>query len=80
MIEPEGGPTDGRPQWLAARDALRVLVQKIESYADPDIEGSEALTAFLLAPYVELVTDLEKSRRANAKKPDAAPAPPKPTP
>jgi hypothetical protein len=80
VIEAEGGPTDGRPQWLTAREALRVLVQKIESYADPDIEGSEALTAFLLAPYVELVTDLERSRRAHAKKPDAAPAPAKPTP
>lgn len=75
VIEADGGPTDGRPQWLAARDALRVLVQKIESYADPDIDGSEALAAFLLAPFVELVGDLEKSRRPHPKKPDAAPTP-----
>lgn len=79
--DPVGGPTDGRPQWLAARDALRALVHKVEAYADPDIEGSEALVAFLLGPYVAMVTDMEKSRRARAKKPEPAPAPPaKPTP
>ena len=75
VIEPEGGPTDGRPQWITARDTLRTLVQKIETYADPDIEGSEAFSAFLLAPYVDLVSDLEKARRSRPKKPDAAPAP-----
>jgi len=73
--EPTGGPTDGRPQWVTARDGLRTLIQKIEAYADPEIEGSEALATFLLAPYVELVTDLEKSRRARAKKGEPVPAP-----
>ena len=73
----EGAPTDGRPQWSAARDALRSLIQKIESHADPEIPGSEALAAFLLAPYVELVDDLARSRRrAPARKPEAVPAPP----
>jgi len=81
VIEPVGGPTDGRPQWVTTRDALRTLVQKIESYADPDIEGSEALVSFLLGPYVEMVVDLEKSRRASrAKKPEASPATPPGTP
>lgn len=83
VIEAVGGPTDGRPQWVNAREAMRTLVQKIESFADPEIEVSEALAAFLLAPYVEMVTDLEKSRRARPKKPEAAPpapAPAKPTP
>jgi hypothetical protein len=74
VVEPVGGPTDGRPQWVTTRDALRTLVQKIESYADPDIEGSEALVSFLLGPYVEMVVDLEKSRRASrTKKPEGTP-------
>lgn len=68
-----GGPTDGRPQWITARDTLRALVQKIETYADPEIEGSEALATFLLKPFVEMVDDLAKGRRAR-KKP--APTPP----
>lgn len=76
VITPEGGPTDGRPQWVAARDALRTLVQKIEGHADPEIEGSEALAAYLLAPYVEMATDLEKSRRARSKKGTPASPPP----
>ncbi|WP_437592377.1 hypothetical protein [Sorangium sp. So ce1000] len=71
------GQTDGRPQWSAARDALRSLIQKIESHADPEIPGSEALAAFLLAPYVEMVDDLARSRRkAPARKPEAVPARP----
>jgi hypothetical protein len=81
VVEPIGGPTDGRPQWVTARDALRMLVQKIESYADPEIAGSEALVAFLLAPYVEMADDLAKDqRRARPKKAEPAPAPPPGTP
>ncbi|CAN93359.1 hypothetical protein sce3200 [Sorangium cellulosum So ce56] len=77
VLAREGGPTDGRPQWSAARDALRSLIQKIENHADPDIPGSETLAAFLLAPYVEMVDDLARSRRkASAKKPEAISAPP----
>ncbi|MCC6553651.1 MAG: hypothetical protein IT372_11610 [Polyangiaceae bacterium] len=74
----EGGPTDGRSQWVAAREALRVLVQKIESYADPEIEGTESLSTFLLAPYIEMVVDLEKARRARPKTPEPKPAPSNP--
>ncbi|WP_437292505.1 hypothetical protein [Sorangium sp. So ce426] len=71
------GQTDGRPQWSAARDALRSLIQKMESHADPEIPGSEALAAFLLAPYVEMVDDLARSRRrAPARKAEAVSAPP----
>jgi len=71
------GQTDGRPQWSAARDALRSLIQKIESHADPEIPGSEALAAFLLAPYVEMVDDLGRARRkAPARKPEVVSAPP----
>ncbi|WP_437577610.1 hypothetical protein [Sorangium sp. So ce887] len=77
VVAKEGGPTDGRPQWTAARDALRSLIQKIEGHADPEIPGSEALAAFLLAPYVEMVDDLARSRRrAPARKPEVVPAPP----
>ncbi|KYF96870.1 hypothetical protein BE18_10175 [Sorangium cellulosum] len=77
VLAKEGTPTDGRPQWSAARDALRSLIQKIESHADPEIPGSEALAAFLLAPYVEMVDDLARPRRrAPARKPEAVPAPP----
>ncbi|WP_437609781.1 hypothetical protein WMF20_00750 [Sorangium sp. So ce834] len=77
VLANEGAPTDGRSQWSAARDALRSLIQKIESHADPEIPGSEALAAFLLAPYVEMVDDLARTRRrAPARKPEAVPAPP----
>ncbi|XXT25639.1 hypothetical protein WME94_27620 [Sorangium sp. So ce429] len=41
------------------------------------VPGSEALAAFLLAPYVEMVDDLGRARRkAPAKKPEAVPGPP----
>jgi hypothetical protein len=77
VADPVGGPTDGRPQWLTARDALRTFLQKVEIYADPEIEGSEALVTFLLRPHAELIDDLAKSRRpARAKKPDPAAPPP----
>lgn len=77
VTEPVGSPTDGRPQWITARDALRGLVQKIETYADPDLEGSEALVAFVLEPYVEMVNDLAKNRRTSrSKKVEATPTPP----
>lgn len=69
---------DGRPQWTAAREALRVFLVKAEGYADPDIEGSDAVSAFLLAPYVSLIDDLARKRRAPVKKAgaDATPAAP----
>jgi hypothetical protein len=76
MIQRDGGPTDGRPQWVNAREALRTLMQKIESYADPEIEGSQALAAFLLAPYLEMAVDLEKSRKSRAKKAESVSPPP----
>ncbi|WP_437626717.1 hypothetical protein [Sorangium sp. So ce1151] len=76
VLAKDGGPTDGRPQWSAARDALRSLIQKIESHADPEIPGSEALAAFLLAPYVEMVDDLGRARRkAPARKPEGVSVP-----
>jgi hypothetical protein len=80
IVQPDGGPTDGRPQWVTARDALRTLVQKIESWADPDIAGSEALAAYLLGPYVEMVADLEKGRRTRTKKPEPVSPPRSGTP
>ena len=71
-----GGPTDGRPQWLAARETLRALLQKIETYADPELAGSQALVTFLLRPYVELVEDLARNRRpARTRKADLTSAP-----
>lgn len=43
----------------------------------PDLEGSEALVAFVLEPYVEMVNDLARSRRASrSKKSDTTPTPP----
>lgn len=76
VVQPGAGPSDGRPQWVNAREALRTLVQKIESYADPEIDGSAALASFLLAPYVEMAADLEKSRRPRARKPEPVSPPP----
>jgi hypothetical protein len=75
VTDDNGGPTDGRVQWGLARDALRILVQKIEGYADPEIAGSQALVTFLLRPYIEMVDDLARNRPARAKKPDPAAAP-----
>lgn len=81
VIQPDGGPTDGRPQWVSAREALRVFLQKVEGHADPEIDGTGVLATYLLAPYVEMLGDLDRSRRAaRAKKgeptPAAPPAPP----
>jgi hypothetical protein len=76
VIQTIGGPTDGRPQWINAREALRTLMQKIESYADPEIEGSQALAAYLLAPYLQMAADLEKSRKSRAKKAEPVSSPP----
>ncbi len=76
VIETPGGPTDGRPLWVTARDALRVFLQRVESHADEDIEGTEALASFLLAPYVEMLADLDRTRRARGKKAEPAPAAP----
>ncbi|AUX23460.1 uncharacterized protein SOCEGT47_039850 [Sorangium cellulosum] len=60
---------------MTAREALRALLQRIEGHADPEIAGSEALVAFLLAPYVELVDDVARDRRrARPKKGEPAPA------
>ncbi|MGK4004352.1 hypothetical protein WMF31_17085 [Sorangium sp. So ce1036] len=75
VVQPAGGPSDGRPQWVTAREALRALLQRIEGHADPEIAGSEALVAFLLGPYVELVDDVARDRRrARPKKGEPAPA------
>lgn len=76
VVDEPGGPTDGRPQWTTARDAFRTWIQKIEVSADPELEGSEPLARFLLAPYVEMVTDFEKGRRPR-KKAEPEPTPPK---
>lgn len=75
VVQPAEGPSDGRPQWVAARDALRALLQRIEGHADPEIAGSEALAAFLLRPYVELLDDVARDRRrSRPKKDEPAPA------
>jgi len=75
VLDALGGPTDGRPQWIIARDTLRTLLQKIESYADPEIAGTRALVAFLLYPYVEMVDDLARNRPARPQKPEGASTP-----
>lgn len=80
VLDPSAAPTDGRSQWLTCRDALRTLIQKLETYADPDIPGSEALAAFLLAPYLEMARDLDRSRRARTRRLSPIPAPDKPSP
>jgi hypothetical protein len=48
-----------------------------EGHADPEIPRSEALVAFLLTPYVEMVDDLARAcRRGPARRPEAVSAPP----
>jgi hypothetical protein len=77
VVASNRGPTHGRRQWSAARDARRTLIQKIESHADPEIPGSEALATLLLGPYVERVDDLTRALRpCRARKPEAVPATP----
>lgn len=61
--------TDARPELNAAKEALREFVRKVESYAEPTISGSEALSAFLLKPFLDLVDELATS--AARKKPVA---------
>lgn len=63
--------TDTRPEGAVVRDALRELVLKLEAYADPAEEGTEAVTAFLLRPFEQLQQSIEAARRA-AKKPEPA--------
>lgn len=70
---------DTRPEFAAAKESLRVLVRKIDAYADPDIPGSEALAAFLLRPYVELVAELGAAASRQPKK-ATTPAEPEPEP
>lgn len=80
----EAVETDGRPEWTAARESFRLLLGKIEHYADPDIVGSEAVARFLLAPFHKLAQELEQARKpakkasaADGKKPVVEGAPPK---
>lgn len=70
----DDGATDSRPQFLAAKDALRDYVKKVEGHADPDVSGSEALSAWLLGPFAELVDEFAATPAApRAKKPAPAP-------
>jgi hypothetical protein len=57
---------DTRPELLAAKEALRDLLRKVESYAEPSVPGSEALAAFLMQPYQDLVTELATAQRRRA--------------
>lgn len=66
--------TDARPLWTAAREALRDYVKKVEGHADPDVPGSEALAAWLLAPFTEMVRDFAAQATPRAKtEPQPAP-------
>lgn len=66
---------DARPQFLAAKDALRDYVKKVEGSADPDVPESETIATWLLGPFDDLVTDFGSAPRA---KPAAPPSPPAP--
>ncbi len=61
--------TDTRPEAAVVRDTLRELILKLEAYADPAEEGTEAVAAFLLRPFEQLQQSIEAVRRA-AKKPE----------
>jgi hypothetical protein len=61
--------TDTRPEGAVARDMLRELILKLEAYADPAVEGTEAVAGFLLRPFEQLQQAIEAVRRA-AKKPE----------
>lgn len=49
---------DLRPLFAAAKEALRSYATRVEGSADPDVAGSEALAAWLLAPLKTLVGEL----------------------
>ena len=63
------GPIDARPEFSAAKDALRDFVRKLDTYAEPTIPGSEALSTFLLKPYLDLVSELAAAQQRTSKKP-----------
>ena len=66
------------PQFVAAKDALRDYVTKIAGSADPDIRDSEALAAWLLGPFREMVAEFAAQPATRSKTP-TPPAPVAPT-
>ena len=57
------------PQFVAAKEALRDYVRKVAGSADPDIRDSEALAAWLLGPFRELVADFAAQPATRSKTP-----------
>lgn len=63
------------PQFSAAKDALRDYVAKVAVSADPDLPDSEALAAWLLRPFREMVAEFA-AQPINRTKTATVPTPP----
>lgn len=73
-VLPETTEADLRAKQLAAMDAIRVFVTRASAHAEPEVEGSEALSKSLLAPIVRW----ESRPVAAGDEGDATPAIPAP--
>lgn len=73
--EEEAVVTDSRPEFQACKDCLRDFLLKVESYAEPTEPGSEAMSAFLLRPYLDMADELASA--APTRKPAGPPPPPR---
>jgi hypothetical protein len=64
------------PQFIAAKVALRDYVVKVTGSADPDLANSEALAAWLMGPFRDMLAEFAAQA---APRPRTAPAPDAPT-
>jgi hypothetical protein len=72
--EEEAVVTDSRPELQVCKDCLREFLLKVESFAEPTEPGSEALSAFLLRPYLDVADELAST--PSGRKPGGAPPSP----
>ncbi len=78
----EPAAVDVRGAFVTAKDALRGYATRVEASADPDVPGSEALAAWLLAPLYAMVAEFAAAPTKRAA-PDAekrTPSQPPPPP
>jgi hypothetical protein len=73
---------DVRSAFMAAKDALRGYATRVEASADPDVPGSEALAAWLLAPLHAMVAEFAAAptKRATPDAEKRTPSQPPPAP
>ncbi len=67
---------------VASKEALRSYATRVEASADPDVPGSEALAAWLLAPLHAMVAEFAAAptKRATPDAEKRTPSQPPPAP